>query len=742
MSVACQRRTGVADAKNPMIQQPPVRESDSGNAAIAALLRPKSIVIVGASEKSRWSRTAYDNLTQSGFAGEVYLVNRRGGSVHGKATAESCAAVGADLDLGIVLVPAQAVPDAIDDLGAAGVRSAVVLTSGFAETGKAGVELQSKVAESARRNHIRLLGPNSLGFINFADNALVWTTPVRAPSKKTGVAIVSQSGATAFFLAELGYQQDLGLSYVIATGNEVDLDASAFVDYLIDDPHTRAIALFVETVRDRARFLNAAKRALHAGKPIVVLKVGTSEVTAKSAAAHTGALVGDDRVFDGICRQFGIVRVRSIEELLATADIAGRTGVLRDGGLCIVSNSGGICEIAADTAQLKGLSVPELHEAIAVKLRDSMPGFGTPHNPLDLTGGVEPEQCEQAIRLLGEQRQFAAILCAWYGIPTCGEEESPRLAQLHHYLAKGLNAVPIPAFLASYTHNYVNDHARKIIEQTRVPYVAFGLDRAIAGLAGAFWWSERQRDSRIAPAHGIAGSIVDERPVSERAALDYLATQGVPVVPATLATSEARAIAAAKEIDGPVVLKIASADIAHKSDIGGVALNLEDERAVGAAFRRIMEACRIRAPEARVDGVLVSPMRERGIEFIVGLSCDPQWGPVLAVGLGGIWVEVLQDVSLRILPTNVSEIRRMLTELRGAKLLAGQRGVPPADLDALAAAIARIAVAALRLGPDLATMDVNPLWVRGDRVEALDALFVWQEPRQAGGERAATGTRT
>ena len=725
-----------------MIEQSSEQGSICGNAAIAALLRPKSIVIVGASEKSRWSRTACDNLTQSGFAGEVYLVNRRGGNVHGRATAESCAAIGADLDLGIVLVPAQAVPDAIEDLGAAGARSALILTSGFAETGQTGADLQAKVADTARRHHIRLLGPNSLGFINFADNVLAWTTPVRAPSRKTGVAIVSQSGATAFFLAELGYQQDLGLSHVIATGNEVDLDAGAFVDYLIDDPRTTAIALFVETVRDRVRFLNAAKRALHAGKPIVVLKVGTSEVTAKSAAAHTGALVGDDRVFDGICRQFGIVRVRSIEELLATADIAGRTGVLRDGGLCIVSNSGGICEIAADTAQLKGLGVPELHEAIAVKLRDSMPGFGTPHNPLDLTGGIEPEQCEQAIGLLGAQPEFAAILCAWYGIPTCAEEESPRLAQLHHHLAKGLNAAPIPGFLASYTHNTVNGHAKKIIEQLEVPYVAFGLDRAIAGLAGAFWWSERQRHSRTAPADGIAGSIVNHRPVSERAALDYLATQGVPVVPAILATSEAQAIAAAKQIGGPVVLKIASADIAHKSDIGGVALNLEDERAVGAAFRRIIEACRMRAPEARIDGVLVSPMRERGIELIVGLSCDPQWGPVLAVGLGGIWVEVLQDVSLRLLPTNASEIHCMLNELRGAKLLAGQRGVPPADLDAVAATIACIAQAALRLGPDLVAMDVNPLWVRGDRVEALDALFIWQEPRQEGGERAATRAQT
>ncbi len=701
---------------------------DGSAGAVAALLRPKSIVIVGASEKSRWSQTAYANLTESRFAGELHLVNRRGGSVHGKAAAVSCAAVGAKLDLGIVLVPAQAVAEAIDDLGTAGARSAVVLTSGFAETGPAGAALQAQVADAARRHNLRLLGPNSLGFINFADNALVWTTPVRAPSKKAGVAVVSQSGATAFFLAELGYQQDLGLSYVIATGNEVDLDIGAFVDYLIDDPHTRAIALFVETVRNPARFLNAARRALHAGKPIVVLKVGASEVTAKSAAAHTGALVGDDRVFDGICRQFGVIRVRSIEELLASADIVGRTGVLRDGGLCIVSNSGGICEIAADTAEARGIRVPELREAVASSLRDAMPGFGTPHNPLDLTGGIEPEQCGRAVRLLGDQPEFAAILCAWYAIPTCAEEESVRLTQLHRELSKGLNEAPIPGVLASYTHTHVNDHARKLIDSYQAPAFAFGLDRAIGGFAGAFWWSERQRNRPAAPADAPALAIAGERPSSERAALDFLARHGVPVVPATLATDEAQAIAAAKAVGGPVVLKIASPDIAHKSDIGGVALNLEGEQAVGAAFRRIMDASRTKMPTARLDGVLVSPMRGRGLELIVGLSRDPQWGPVLAVGLGGVWVEVLQDVSLRVLPVGKDEIRRMLTELRGAKLLAGQRGVPAADLDAVAGAIARIAEAALHLGPDLAEMDVNPLWVRGGHVEALDALFVWQQP--------------
>ena len=700
--------------------------------ALASLLRPRSIAIVGASERSRWSQALTANLAEGGFSGGVHLVNRRGGSVHGRAAATHCGALGEPIDLGIVLVPAAAVQDAVDDLAAAGARSALILTSGFAETGAAGAAMQARLALRARQTGLRLVGPNSLGFINFADRVHAWTTPVRAPSRRSGVAIVSQSGATAYFLTELAWQQDLGLACIIATGNEVDLDAGAFVDHLVDDPNTRAIALFIETVRQPARFLAAARRAFAAAKPVVVLKVGASEATSKAAAAHTGALVGNDAVFDGICRQQGIIRVRSLEELLATADIAGRTGVLRAGGLAILSNSGGMCEIAADTAAARGIEVPPLTDDVARRLRDALPGFGTPHNPLDLTGGVEPANCGDAVRLLALQDTTAAVLCVLYPIPSAPEEESERLAQLHRHLSQALNDIAVPGVLASYTHAVVNEHARKIIEATGAPYCAFGLDRAVSALGGVFWWSGMQRDARTTVPAASVPRRVDQRPVSERAALAYLAAQGVPVVPATLVRDAAAAVAAARALGGAVVLKIDSPDIAHKSDIGAVALNLEGDEAVSAAFARVVAAARIHAPHAAVDGVLVAPMRERGIELIVGMARDPVWGPVLAVGLGGVWVETLKDVALRVLPVDAAEVRRMLQELRGAQLLAGLRGVPAAHLDALSRAIEGIAAAALALGPELVAMDVNPLWVRGAQVEALDALFVWDAPQAAG----------
>lgn len=703
--------------------------------AVATLLTPRSIAIIGASDRSRWSSTAFENLTEGGYQGALHLINPRGALAHGGQTATSCVAVGAPIDLGLIMTPAAAVGDAIADLAAAGGRSAVIVTAGFAETGSAGQVLQDSLRELAVKHRIRLLGPNCLGFINFVNRVYAWTTQVMAPSRNSGVAIVSQSGATAYFLSTLAHQQDVGLSHVVSTGNEVDLDAASFIDYFLDDPHTSAIAVFAETFRHPERFRRVAERALAIGKPLVVLKVGASEVTALSAMAHTGALVGDDRVFEGICEQYGIIRVRSMEDLLATADIVGRTGVLRPGGLCVLTNSGGVGEIAADTADLRGILLPAISTATAALLAKNLPDIATVHNPLDLTGSVTPVQCEDVVRILGVQDEYAAILCPWYEIPNEPAQMSERLTQLHAHLASGLAAAPVPGLLVSYTNTRVNDFSRKIIAETGANYLACGLDRALTGLAGAFWWSQRQRDHASAVTVKTSATAApvqkidkNQRPRSEHEALAFLALQGVPVVPASLVSNAEQAVAAARALGGLVVVKVASPDIAHKSDIGGVILNLQGDEAVREATRQVLQAANEKCPTAYIEGVIVAPMRERGIELFVGYTCDPQWGPVLAVGLGGVWVEILQDVALRPLPVDAHEIKRMLKGLRGAKLLTGLRGVPAADLDVVANAIERIAQAIMNLGPELEALDVNPLWVRGSQVEALDALFVWRNP--------------
>lgn len=691
---------------------------------LTAMLRPRSIALIGATDRSRWSQNTFDNLINRKYAGDVYLVSRRGGTVHGRSAATSCVAVGAPIDLGLLMVPMQAIEEALADLAAADVHNAVILTSGFAETGHDGADHQARLATLARQHGVSLLGPNCLGFVNFIDNVPLWTGGFRAPSKPGSIAVVTQSGANGSFISSLAQQHEIGLSHMVSTGNEADLDCADFIDHLIDQPEVHAIALFAETIRSAPSFAAAARRAIAAGKPIVVLKIGLSEVTARSAQAHTGALVGDDRVFDGVCRQLGIVRVESIEDLLFTADVITRTGVLQPQGLGLVSISGGACEIVADRAQVLGVPIPALSDGSIAELRVALPSFGTPHNPLDITGGavLQPDLFEQGLRIMGSQQEFSALACL-FDVPVAEEQATEFVLVALRHIAAGLQASTVPALMISHTMKPVSETSTRIIEEIGLPYVSAGIHHGMNALGRAFWWSEQYRRLAAAPASMSEITPATGRPRSERAMLAFLAQRGVPVVPATLARDADQAVAAARAIGGRVVLKIASDDITHKSDIGGVALNLEGDVAVGEAFRRIIAA----APAgARVDGVLVAPMRSGGLELFVGCTRDPQWGPVIAVGLGGIWVEILQDVALRPLPIDAAEVRRMLGELRGAKLLQGARGMQAADLDAVAAVVARIGDAAVALGPDLEALEVNPLWVRGADVEALDALAVWR----------------
>jgi len=694
----------------------------TGERDLSTMLRPRSIALIGATDRSTWSKATFTNLTTRRYDGTLHLVARRGGIVHGRPAATSCVALGEKIDLGLLMVPAAAIEEALADLGAAGARNAVILTSGFAETGHDGATQQQKLAELARRFGMSLLGPNCLGFVNFLDDVPLWTGAIRAPSRPGPIAVISQSGATGGFIASLAQQQEISLSHLISTGNEADLDSTTFADHLLDDERVRAVAMFIESIRDAHHFAAVAQKAHAAGKPIIALKIGLSDVTARSAQAHTGSLVGDDRVFEGVCRQFGIVRVNSIEDLLFTAEVIRRTGVIGAKGLGLVSVSGGACEIAADRLQLDGVPLPPLPDATAKALLEVLPSFGTPHNPLDITGGavLEPELFAKALKIMGHEPAFSALTCL-FEVPATEAQASEFIVAALRQISLGLKDQPLPALMISHTLKPVTEVTQRIVSELGLPYVPAGIYHGLLALGRAWWWSAQQRREAPNWTAPAASKGPKEWPRTERQVLDHLARHGVPVVPATLATDEAKAVAAARRIGGPVVLKIASADIQHKSDIGGVALNIEGDEAVAAAFHRVMTAA---PPGAQVDGVLVSPMRERGLELFVGCTRDPQWGPVLAVGLGGVFVEVLQDVALRVLPITPTEVRCMLGELKGAKMLEGHRGVPRADLDAVAVAIARIGDAAVALGSALDALDVNPLWVRGSHVEALDGLAV------------------
>ncbi len=702
---------------------------------LRSLFQPRSIVLVGASEKSTWSWNFHNILHDGHFTGPVHYVNPRGGTVHGLPTYSRLADIGEPVDLALIIVPPPAVLSVFQDMADMNIRNAVLITAGFGELGAEGKEMQQELIDFAHTHDIAFLGPNCLGYINVAHNIPAMPSPF-PPVIDGHVAVIAQSGALTSTLFNYAYMQHIGINALASTGNEAVLSVSELMDYFVEDEATKVIALFVEAIRNPEHFISAARRALEKGKPIVAFKVGRSERSAEVAQAHTGALVGDDRVIDALFRQLGIIRVNSIEELLITAGTLAQTGVLPGNRLGFVALSGGSCDSAADYAEQYGITLPEFSEETKQGLRSLLPALGPAHNPLDTTGAVVNDLLlfERIVTQVGSDPNLDVLVCA-NSLPSeaQGEYINAFSVKLVQHIVTGLRSASHPAFLLDFVSNDVAKHAREAAEQNQWPLLPGGVDRGLQALGKAMWWSERFRRAQAQqasapqealPAPSMSGAAVGIW--SESQVRPLLEEYGIPVVPARLVTRADQAVEAAREVGYPVALKVASPDIVHKSDIGGVRLNLQNEREVREAFQQIIQAAGSTNPAARLEGVLVSPMRSGGVELLVGIVRDPAWGQVMAVGLGGVWVEILKDTSLRVLPISREEIRTMLDELQGKALLRGARGSMPADLDRLVEVIYRASRLAQALGGTLESLEINPLRVAGSEIEALDALITWR----------------
>jgi acetate---CoA ligase (ADP-forming) len=694
----------------------------SPGAALASLFRPHNIALIGASDRSAWSQMVFARFSEYGHKGQLFAVNRNGTVAHGLPGYQSVAEIPAEIDTAFIFVPAEAVAGALQGAVDAGVRNAVILSSGFTEAGAEGAALQAELASIAAQAGVTMLGPNSLGFANFAASAFCTAIRSRLPVKSGRLAIVSQSGAVANELAKWAHAQDIGLSFFCATGNEAQLGLADVVDYLVDDPATGAIACYAEGISDPARFMAAAARARRAPKPICILKLGRSEVSNAVAQAHTGSLLGDDRVFDAMCRRFGITRVNSIEELISTADFLGRIGPINPPRIGMASISGGACGMYADLAATHGLAIPSFAPATKQALHEVLPDFAAALNPLDVTGVAiqNPALWQDVIPIL-DRDPGLGLAVACHNVPNTQEEMRVQ-GKTFEAIAEGYRRVDKPPVILSLSLQDVSPAQHKIREDLGLAIILPSLEYGVRALAHLQRWSE----SLLTPgSQPIAVGASACRPASERAVLDYLSSRGVPVIPAVIARNADEAVAAASRFAGPVALKIASPDIAHKSEAGGVKLNVPGGEAVEAAFDAIMQSVRAHAPAARIDGIIVSPMRTGGAELIVGIARDPHWGPVIVTGLGGIFTEALQDGQARLLPVTPQEVHAMLQELRGVAILRGFRGAPPADMERLSQVVAAIGDAALALGPDLASLEVNPLRVTGSEIECLDGLAIY-----------------
>ncbi|GAA1859401.1 acetate--CoA ligase family protein [Pseudonocardia ailaonensis] len=714
-------------------------------ARLRAFFDPASVALVGASDRNDMSRQVDVNLRMHGYDRPVYYVNARAESVHGRPTVSSLSAAGGPVDLAFVLFGGDRVIEVAREAAAIGTKNLVVLSSGFDEVGEDGGRRQAELVEIARANDMLILGPNTIGFANLNDGVVLYGTQNDSPIKRGCVGVATQSGVLLSQTVRNLAASGVGMSVLAAVANESVIALHHMIDYFVDDEATKVIALFMETTRDAAGFRRAARRALEAGKPIVVLTGARTTVTADTAASHTGALVGDQRVREAMFDDLGIIMVTCLEDFYATTALLANYGPLHGRRVAFTSVSGGLCELFADRALEVGLTFPQFTAETQAELRKILPPFAATKNPLDYTGVAQSNRAFVAdvLRVITADRNIDMVV---YGDPKLeivaapdqldGDEPGDVTAHPMYAVAEAVGAAvkasPIPVLAATTTYGAPHPLNAVMAERTGKGFEIGGSEHGPFALERAVWWTER-RQRLLASAPGVIGSVpgLSVSPGSslgESAVLDLLGAAGVATVPWALCSSRDDVVEAAEMFGHPVVVKIASPDIAHKSRIGGVVLDVQDGAAAAAAFDAVMQAARSAQPGAAFDGALVMPMRSGGLELIVGAKRDPTWGLVLVVGFGGVWTEVLADTAVLALPTTPERVIDKLRGLRGAGLFDGGHGRRPVDLEALAAQIVRVGDLAAALGAPLGSLDVNPMRVDGQVVEALDGLITWRKP--------------
>ncbi|BBK43997.1 hypothetical protein STVA_40170 [Allostella vacuolata] len=698
-------------------------------ASLEGLLRPRSVAIVGASnDPTRIGGRPLRYYRENGFTGAVYPINPNRDEIQGLKAYPNLSALPEAPDLVLVAIPAAGVVATAEEAAAKGARAMVIFSSGFAEMDEdgtdAGQAMQRRLGEIARESGMRIAGPNCLGVFNATiGHYCTFTASFDHGGfpHTGGIAIVSQSGAYGSHMATLAREKGLGTTYWMTTGNECDVQVADCIAFLADQPDVDVIGCYIEGVADAARLVAALEYAQARRKPVVVMKVGRSPVGAEAAQSHTASLAGADQVYDSIFRRYGALRIDTTEEMLDVAYACTRRTFPTGRKLGIVTISGGGGVVLADAAIAAGLEVPAMPADAQRRLKEMLP-FAAVRNPVDITAQAfnDMSLVTKNVETMLAEGGYDLIVNFFTSIPR-SKVMNARLRPAMQEAARrfpGRLQVMCMISTPEMTREYESDG-----------YLVFeDPSRAVKALAALCWYGEAfARPPRLAPPDLPAGALpAPAGPVDEREAKRILAAAGIPVVEDRLVRTAEEAGAAAAQFGGPVVLKVSSPDILHKTEVGGVVVGLASPADAAAAFTAMMDRVKAARPAARIEGALVSPMIGDGVECIMGISVDPAFGPVVLFGLGGIFVEVLKDVTLRVAPFGVDDAARMIREVKGFPLLDGARGKPKADVDALADALARLSVFAAANAGRIDSVDVNPILVRpaGQGVVAVDALFV------------------
>lgn len=707
-----------------------------------ALLTPRSIAVIGASPDAQIIRGKLQHVLQArGFPGRLYPVSRSHAVVQGLRAYPSVADIPEAVDLAIIVVPAAAVPGATEECGRAGAKAAYIISSGFAEeAGSTGPALQEAVRDTAQRYDMAVCGPNAEGFFNAPAGIVATFSPAvedyerpMLPRVEKGrrLAVVAQSGGVGFAFFHRGRPKQLRFDFVISTGNEAVLDSFALVEHLVEEDKADIVLMYLEGVKAPRTFLRAAAKAADRGKPVIVAKMGRSEVGQRAAASHTAALAGADSTYDALFRRYGVIRADDMDGMLDIAAALSFCPLPRDARVAVMSGSGGAGVWMADTLAMHGLDVPPLDAPTRQEIEALIPSFGSAANPVDLTAAaIYRVGYARVVEILQRSPVIDAVVVVG-SLPN-----THRLRLERETFARVAAHPEKPVLFCAYTLAAPEAVALGaevgLPIYTSMPNCARALRAMVDHRRFLDGWQRREAvpapdpDPRLREGLRRMGRVL-----CEYEAKDLLAAYDVPRLPESLETDAEAAAAAAARLGFPVALKIQSPDLVHKTEVGGVVLNLQTPESVRAAFREVLDRGLASRPEAELRGVLVQKMAPSGQEIILGISRDPDFGPMLMVGLGGIHVEVLRDVAFAPVPLSETEARSLLAGLKGAKLLHGVRGAPPADVPALVALMVKVSRLAAEFADEIDEIDLNPVLVHpvGYGLTVVDALVVRRAPQ-------------
>ncbi|MEM4441673.1 MAG: acetate--CoA ligase [Ignisphaera sp.] len=694
------------------------------------LFKPKSVAIIGASrEPGKVGHAILKNIIESGYKGEIYPVNPKADKILGLDVYKSVSEIPGDIDLAVIVVPAQVVLSTLEECGKKGVKHVVVITAGFKEVGGEGIEREKKLVEIAKKYGVRIVGPNCLGIMDLYTpiNASFGPTPLR----RGGIAFISQSGALLSAILDWSLKTGIGFSKIVSLGNKADLNESDFIEYLGEDPETKVILLYLESITDGRRFISIGA-SVSRKKPIILLKGGTTEAGAKAALSHTGSMAGGITALKAALKKAGIIHVTTVSELFDMAIAFSTQPIPHGDRIGIVTNAGGGGVVTSDILTSKGLKLASLSKQTIDYLRNSLPPMASVYNPVDVLGDAQADRYRLAIEaLLKDHNVDGLITILTPQVVTEPEETAKVIIELS-------KLYPSKPIVAVFIGGDKVEKASKMLIENNIPVYDMP-EKGVIAIYGLSMYRELREyvlktlehvniyDVDRRKALSIIESVKNQnrKVLLESEAKEVVKCYGIPVAPTMLATSEDEAVEIAKNMGYPVVLKIASPDIIHKSDVGGVIMNVRSDNDVREAFRSIISNVRKFSPQSSIYGVVVQKMVPKGREVIIGSTKDPVFGHIVMFGLGGIYAELFKDVSFRLAPLSLYEAKEMVMETKAYNLLKGFRGEPTADIASVINILLRVSKLVTDV-PDIVEMDINPLFVyeEGAGSMAIDVKMV------------------